>query len=654
MRVLIEGETKSGKTKILKEKYKELLDSSEETKKILVLVANRLEVLNFRKDLALEPKEEYRVYSYFGFVQEEIKKNWSLILEKSKKIKKDIIEPTFMTFEASQCLMGKTVEFYRKKGYINNLNISNEEISKKLLSNILEAALNNLVYTKIGEKLKKYGELKEEKLYDEMNEIIDKYMEKTLESGTFDYGTSIYLYNQFLLRDASYLEELVSSINYLILDSMEIASTAEIDFVEKVKGEIKGIIMAKNTDGPYGIFSYNIGYLEKKILDTSFEKIILKPFCLSTNDFLKKFEDNLYSNKVVKGLKNIELSIEDEYKSDNNRMVIKKVLELLDAGVEPEDISVITPQNDIVLEFAFQKISKERKFKFMNISRNEIILDNPYTYALIISSILFYNFEEITLNFDELKIFFIYFLEIDPIRGGLLANYIGARTPNKYKLIEIKSKEIETRISKLILKKYDRIRETFEKTPKDIQLHDFFNIIYNNILINGNGNGKDIKRCRELIESSRKFVKTLGNFSNIKDINYEFIKFLRGGAKAAESLIELDERLNGKFFSISTPYGYINSGRRSKYQIWTDIRNKNFIPDTKNILQNSWVLSKTWKGERFSFEDEYEIEKINTMGILKRLIKSCNGEIFIYGSKYSSGSHYQNGLLYKGLKKIEF
>jgi hypothetical protein len=653
MKILIEGDTKSGKTALLIKKYEKMIENGINSNEILFLVTNRLESIKLKKNLDLPFSNENRIYSYFGFVQHELNKFWPIILKKSKKIKKLNILPTFMTFEASQCLMGKTVEFYRKNGYLNELNMSNEEIAKKLLSNILDGSLSNLVYTKIGEKLGEFGEVNHTELYTQMNLIIDKYMEKTLENGTFDYGTSVYLYNNFLLTDRFYMENFYKNTKYLLVDSGELASIAEIDFIDKVKENLKGLVIAKNTDGPYGIYNYFKEYLDKTVIDSSFKVIRLTTKRLEIDDFLKELENKVYETTEISVAPNLILDIENEYKSENNKNIIKRVLRLLEDSISPNEISVIVPQRDIVLEFALQKISEEKNFKFMNIGRNERILDDPYTYILVISSILFYNFKEISLNFDEMKAFFSFVLKLDPIRSALLTNYIGAKNRDGYTLINIESEEIRERISEKKIEKYDKIRRIFEEIPKDIELYDFFEIIYINILGDKEIFIKDIKGARELIDSSKKFIETLENFNNIKNIKYEFIKFLREGAKASETLIELDERLDGDYLSISTPYGYINSGRNTKYQIWTDIRNKNFISETKNILQNSWVLSKTWNGRRFSIEDELEIEKINMMGILKRLIKSCGGTIYVYGSKYSSGNHRQDGLLYHSLKRIK-
>ena len=125
MRILIEGDTKSGKTTALIKSYVDMIEGGIDSNRILVLVANRLEAMNFKTNLQLEFSGENRIYSYFGFVQHELNKFWPIVLKKSKKIKKLKITPTFMTFEASQCLMGKTVEYYRKQGLLGDLNITN-------------------------------------------------------------------------------------------------------------------------------------------------------------------------------------------------------------------------------------------------------------------------------------------------------------------------------------------------------------------------------------------------------------------------------------------------------------------------------------------------------------------------------------------------
>ena len=88
------------------------------------------------------------ISSYFSFVQKEIKLNWDLVLKNSKILEKNIENPIFLTFESSQTLMIKLVEFFKEKGNLKEIALSNEELAQKMLSNLYNMT------TKIDNSLK--------------------------------------------------------------------------------------------------------------------------------------------------------------------------------------------------------------------------------------------------------------------------------------------------------------------------------------------------------------------------------------------------------------------------------------------------------------------------------------------------------------------
>ena len=51
MKILIEGDTKSGKTNLLIKKYIQMIDDGIDFDKILILVANRMQAIKFKENL---------------------------------------------------------------------------------------------------------------------------------------------------------------------------------------------------------------------------------------------------------------------------------------------------------------------------------------------------------------------------------------------------------------------------------------------------------------------------------------------------------------------------------------------------------------------------------------------------------------------------
>ena len=85
---------------------------------------------------------------------------------------------------------------------------------------------------------------------------------RTIEEGVLDYSMTLYLYSNYLLKDAVYLESFYRRTKYLIVDNLELASISQIDFIMEVSKQLKKSIYLYNTDGSFGIYSYNSEYLE--------------------------------------------------------------------------------------------------------------------------------------------------------------------------------------------------------------------------------------------------------------------------------------------------------------------------------------------------------------------------------------------------------
>ena len=67
-----------------------------------------------------------------------------------------------------------------------------------------------------------------------MDEIIDYYINKLLENSMIDNSIAIYLYENYLINDDRYINHLSQEIKYLIIDSLESCSNAEVNFINSL------------------------------------------------------------------------------------------------------------------------------------------------------------------------------------------------------------------------------------------------------------------------------------------------------------------------------------------------------------------------------------------------------------------------------------
>ena len=654
MKRVILGETGSGKTENAIKRYCRMLADGINSNDILVLVANRTERVKWMKSVDFHVASQLRIFSYFGFIQRDLKLFWPLILKKCNLIKKKEIEPVFMHYEASQSLMSKTVEFYRKKDYLKGIISSDEEIARKLLSNITGASLSNTSYKKIGERIFR-SKVEEEQLgiefYKEMNEITVRYIERILEEGIVDNAVSIYLYFNYLLKDEKYLEYLQNSTKYLVVDNLENVSISQGDFIMELSQWVKGSILYYNTDGPYGIYQFSRNYIEKELLPNFQEER------LEENENAGKFRE--FTEALSKNLMldtgeisvnpSVKIDLENEFRSKEDKKVLRLVAELLEQGVPGNEISVITPKYNVTLDFGLTRISDNMNINYLYTSKNDKVTDNPYVFALTIFAMVFYRFKKIRLNYDEMKMFINIVLQMDLISSALLADYLSKKD---YKLENIDDKQLLRRLSPDKIEEYNNMVEFIKSMDRDIPINQFFTSVYLEYFVGRSDDAKDIKACRELMDSSEDFVRVMESFQILKDANYEFIKFIREGAKTTPTLEDIGVKLEGGYMSLSTPGSFIGTGRKSKMLILTDVRNPLYTLKSYNEFQNLWSLNKDWPlGRVFTGEDELQMEKLDLDAVIKRLFKSVTGEIYLFGTVYSGRGMEQHSLFYDALLK---
>jgi hypothetical protein len=637
-------------TELISQKYNYLINTLKiNSDNILVLTLNRASALKIKNGIEFTSVASINIYSFLAFIQKELFKYWPIIIENCDKIVSIRSTPVFLTFEASQCLMSKLTSFARNKSELKDIKMSNEEIAQKCLSNLSIMAFSNQNYLNYSKFMKMNEDFntEDEKTLDEIGKIVSIYVERVLKEGVLDFALSMYLYINYLLKNPTYIKNLKERIKYVIIDSGELMYPCQIDFIENIKDSLEELCIFHNDLGAYGIYSQNRLYIENKILG-NYMDLYLEEKPNSKEKFIKNIEENiLYGKKNESNFDFLNKNLEYNLNTEVHEKILEDLQTILEKEGSLEGTTILLPSRDISLEFILQKYSLENNIDFKILNRNEKITDNKYINALIIFAQLYYSFDEILINIDELRTFFMIFLDINPIHASIIAEYVDKERDNKNFLVEIKNKKIIERLGNSTVKKYDKIR-LFIANKNNVyeNISDFFKEIYLKYYLLDSKNKLLIKECRNLIESASNFIESIKNFENIKNENLEFLIFIRNGIKENENIFQIEERVEFKGLILSSPLSYINYGKKSKNLFILDIHNNLWLMNNVNSIQNPFLLSKGWKdGTMFSKgkHEEFRILEINS--IIKRIMLSVEKNIYIYGHKYSSLGMKQYSIL---------
>lgn len=208
------------------EKYLEIIKNNNfKSNNVLMLVDNNVIRLNYIRQMNLDLSEELKICTYSQFVKEEITKYWSIISSACKDIVNKSLSPIFISTNLKTYIFEtKVADKRNRKNYFADITGTNRSIASNIVNNLEHAIYNDIDYKAIGKRLYNSKSNKENIdlfSYMQMDEIIGEYMEEMLKNSMVDNSISVYLYNNYLLKDEMYLEQLADRYDYLFVDDLQ-------------------------------------------------------------------------------------------------------------------------------------------------------------------------------------------------------------------------------------------------------------------------------------------------------------------------------------------------------------------------------------------------------------------------------------------------
>jgi len=607
--LIIEGNITSGKTDFLIDKYAQLLNSGIKSSEILVIVQNSSLKNSFiektLEKLTVDCIEKLNVHSFFSLVYNTVSDNWAF-LEDRNIYDNPVILPNMSGLEVSQFILKEILNDVKFRGYNSRISLLHQIFRRYSL-----IVQNNLTQSEVDERAK----ILKEGFSDEAELAIKRLMKKTLELRGFDYIRQCSMFN-FIYKNTDYFKD----IKYLIVDDADECTPICIDFLEYLSKQITNAYIAIDKLG-----SSRCGYLSAD--KNNFEK--LKKFFpseiiqLETNTNLTKDASILYNNtnnNETNCLTNFE------YQSIAKRtnmleIAIKRIQQLLTNKIKPSEISIISPVIDDMLKFSIKE-NLTSNINPVYLSGSEKLIQNRLVQATI--TILKLNTElRNVLSEFELRIILSEFLQI-PLKycSEILSDFQKTKTLIHHNF----SDEDYT-------KKYNEFVDFIERLKiSDNKISEQIIEIYNNIIspINPSDN--------ELIKFNF-FIKQITDFENIFGKNFN--------SKKSEIIIQIENsiiaenpysilEIKNNDLIISTPQKIIDNQVKTKYQIWLDISNSEWIKSDTGPLYNAWVFQKDWSKKEYTIDDNINLSRNKNARILRKLTLCASEKVYCYSSLFDS------------------
>ena len=449
-----------------------------------------------------------------------------------------------------------------------------------------------------------------------MNEVIDYYVDTLLSNSMIDDSIAIYLYNSYLLKDEVYISHLKNNVEYLIVDSLESSTTAEVDFIDLVSNFTKESYIYFNKTRDYSLFNnIDMDYIVEKIVNKlenntkekniGIEEIYLLPTKVNLNE-----TSQLYNEMI------------DE--------ACNKVIDLIKNSTSPNDIAIISPINNSLLDVQIKNILDNHNISSFNTKKDKKIVDYPYANALVVATCIFYDYTEL-IKEEE----YISFIQIIFNINRVNALKIFRNKENNEDYINL-------------------IQYITSKRKQDIKIEEFLIRFYIDKMLNLKYGKDNVKICKQIIQDSDTFTKNIAllGLDTNKDKEKIYIEALKTTINDYYSVVDIDELTSYDNVLITTPYSYISYGITRPIQIWIDIGSNAWNMKIEKDISNLIVLRKTFEDKKiFTDTMEESYKKYYLYNMIYNLMTSVK-EVYAFKSEYTVNGYIQESILYSLLLKL--
>ena len=605
------------KNEILQNYIQIIKDNNFKSNDILIFTDNSVASLNYIRQIDINISEELKIRTYSQFVREEVTTYWPIILSSCKNIIKKDLVPTFISTNLKTYIFEKKIEEMRNKNsYFEDVTGTNRAIASNIMNNLDHAIYNEIDYKNIGEKVYNSKANKDNinnKSYIQMNEIIEEYMDEMISNSIIDNTISVYLYNNYLLKDKIYKDQLAKRYNYLFVDDLQNISASQVSLIEFFEEKEKQIYLYLDNSKYFSSFIKNdLKYIHNKLL----------------------IQEENYSNIGIFDLINMPAKIELDQSSqlygemiDNIALKIEKLVE---QGVSKKDIVIINPINTPVLDYEISNKLSSKNIDILTIKNNSKLIDYQYGNVLYVAVTIYckkqqyikeeeyINFIQILFNLNRLEAYRVYKNRDNDENYNSVIKYIDTKRDEKLNIGEF--------LTKFYIDKVLNLKEGL-----------------NNVFI-----------CKNIISESESFVDVLEklHLKDNKDADEIFIISLKKFIKDYFIARDIEDIKNKDAVLITTPYSYIANNIDRKIQIWVDIGSNTWNMKIEKDLANPLVLKKSFKdGEIYTSEIEETYKKYYMYNTVYNLLKNAEN-IYAYKSEYSINGYIQEGGLYSTILRL--
>jgi len=594
-----------------------------------------------------------------GLSRDLIKIFWPLVSGKMG-FKSPEKTPHFLSLETAQYCISKIVDPLLDKGYFQAVTIERNRLFSQILDNLNKTALAGISIDEIAPRLKSTSNNTNTLhiAFDQVKECAEIFREYCLNNNLIDFSLLVSSFRNHLWPLKICRDYLYTRYNVLIADNLEEDTPFAHELIKEWIKSFQSSLLIFDEGGGYRSFlgadpegAFNLKEKCQTTYHFKHEFTIseeLKYFRLGLEACIQKEKNTSIRYEIPH---NSELTLYTFYPEMISK-TCEKVRNLIDEGIQPGDIAILSPYLSDSLKF-----SMTEKLKFLGIATttarpSRMYINASEIKALLIFAKLSHPNWEMPISFFEFRHSIMQFIpNLDVIRADLITKTLFSKKENECPIRSfdaINNIQLKERITFLFGGKIEALRnwlmEYLENDPKPLDI--FFQNLYGQLLSQeGFQFHSDFKAAHiiaKLIQSLRSFrIFSQEVFGyDFPLIGKEYIQNVEQGLiPAAFNSVTADENA----VLIAPAYTFLMRNQSVAFQFWLDIGSLGWWERLYQPLTNPYVFRKNWvRGAIWTEQEEYKNNQQVMGRLVNGLLNRCTTGVIaasVQINEYGSKNH---------------
>ncbi|WP_052055633.1 hypothetical protein [Myxosarcina sp. GI1] len=506
-------------------------------------------------------------------------------------------------------------------------------------------------------------------LWQRMGELLQIWRTWCLERGLLSYGLIYELYWRYLLPDPQYQYHLTRRYQTIFADDTDDYPAIARDLFEFLLDRGAKGTFTYNPDGKIRLgLNADPDYLKGLAVRCQIETLPPLNNSLATEFATTAVElvsEEAYLVDLPDKIQSLETISRAELLNQTAEIIIRVVKQNL---VKSEEIAIIAPGLDEIARYTLIQTLEAQKIAVAPLNEQRPLISSPVVRALLTLLALIYPDLGRTIDRNAIAEMLtvlsqkpqgeLLIPDIDPVRGGLIADYCYHADLQQPYLSTVESFPRWDRLGHQATTAYKKIVEWIEGTK--IQLGQTFivpTVLLDRAIATFFDGGSYFQRdrlavLRELIETAqhfwevdRRLRQNEPSFQTQTATVAQFIQLLRRGT------ITANPRPVGQFqtqtgaVTLATVFQYRSLRTIHRWQFWLDTGSPLWQQGGAATLFGAPLFLKNWSGRTWMPEDDYELDKQRLQRIIRDVLGRAQEKVFLCHSDLGVNGTEQMGAL---------